>query len=246
MKLGTSIAIAAPVLPIPLPDESVTIVNVTDQAFTADRTYGIYRIEGRGLKPYSTAVLHAARGVIDRGERKPKSLQGAEQFIIHAEDIALDLVRQWNADIWGIGSTPTGEVGEETVRGFSGVFVADGAIPTDEELVQAATLLAASDSALIERAHAEWDTFHRPEVIHAGWKRAAKRMGIDAEWMYTVVNKNALPDCPFCGSKLKTATATVCATCHRDVVPQNGSERHSEDALPEAKAKPKPRAKAAA
>src|SRR5207253_10380702 len=85
--------------------------------------------------------------------------------------------------------------------GFSGLFVADGQAPTAEELAQAHELLALSDSALAQRAHSDWDQFHRPDMIHAGWKRAARRLGVDADWLYTISNIASLPDCKFCGSK---------------------------------------------
>lgn len=225
MKPVGGVNVVAPTtLPIELPIETATIVNISETAFHAERTYGTYRIEGcKPGQPYMTITVRAARGVIDRGDRIPGKLNGTEQFIIKAEDIGMDLVRQWNTDLWGIGSTPTGEIAGEAVRGFSGVFVCDGEEPTVEELTQAQELLALSDAALAERAHSEWDQFHSPMTIHAGWKRAARRLGVDAEWLYTISNKASLPDCKFCGSKMKTATATVCATCHRD---QEHSEAH--------------------
>lgn len=229
MKPVGGVTLVAPITQaIEIPDETALLVNISESAFYGERTHGTYRIEG--CKPgesYSTLVVTARRGVIDMGERPAgvrDSFKNTQQFIIHAEDIGVDLVRGWNTDLWGIGSTTTGQIAGEAVRGFAGVFVADGVVPTEQELEQARELLAASDAALAERAHAEWDQFHSPQTIHASWKRAARRLGVDAEWLYSIRNSAALPDCPHCGSKLKTMTAKVCATCHRDVVPVDASE----------------------
>jgi hypothetical protein len=206
---------------IPIPDESALIVNISESAYYAERTFGSYRIEAR--KPgerFSTLIVHAVRNVVDQGDRGLGSkdpYKNTQQFITSAIDVGVDLVRGWNTDIWGIGSTPTGEVAGESVRGFAGTFVADDLVPTEEELELATQLLAASDAQLTERAHAEWDQFHSPQTIHMGWKRAANRLGVDAPWLYTIIDKRALPDCPHCGSKLLTRTATVCSVCHRDV-----------------------------
>lgn len=220
MKTGSVIATFTPETPIVLPPEKAVIVNISEQAFAAERTYGVYRIEAcKPGQPFTTLVISARPGVIDKPERKPGKLAGTEQFPIKAEDIAVDLVRQWNSDIWGIGSTVTGQVAQEQVRGFSGVFVCEGMEPTAEELATAHEILALSDKALAERASSDWDQFHRPDMIHAGWKRAARRLGIDAEFLYTISNIASLPECKFCGSKMKTATATVCAICHREQNP---------------------------
>lgn len=246
MKLGTGTPIYVPAQPIVLPVTTATLVNISETSFAAERTYGTYRIEGckRG-EPYVAKVISAARGVIDKGDRVPGKLQGTEQFVIEATAIGEDLVRQWNSDLWGVGSTPTGEIAGEVVRGFAGVFLADGLEPTAEELAQAHQILALCDTALAEEAHKTWDQFHRPDAIHAGWKRSARRLGVDAEWLYTISNLAALPDCPHCGSKLKTATAKVCATCHRDVVPQLATPPKSKG-RPRTKARPEPSGEALA
>ena len=220
MKTGGTVATFTPTQPIALPPETALVVNISETAFAAERTFGNYRIEGcKKGQAFTTLVVAARRGVIHRGDMQMGKQMGVEQFVILAEDIAVDLVRQWNSDLWGIGSDVTGQVLEEVVRGFSGLFVADGQAPTAEELAQAHELLALSDSALAQRAHSDWDQFHRPDMIHASWKRAARRLGVDADWLYTISNIASLPDCKFCGSKMMTATATVCATCHREQQP---------------------------
>lgn len=223
MKTGATVLIPEKPKPIELPAETATLVNITDVNLgMKSRTYGMYQIRGKKKgEAYAKMVIGAARGVIDHGDNKKT------YFVIKAEEIACDLARECNNDIWGIGSTVTGELASETnessevVRGFSGVFVCDGAEPTEEELEKAQELLQQSDATLITSGHENWDQFHRPDTIHDGFKRAARRWGVDAEWLYRVQN---LPDCPHCASKLKSAKATVCATCGRDVDPQASGE----------------------
>jgi hypothetical protein len=222
MRVGTRTPVSPIQGAIPVPEETAVLVNISETEYYAERTFGNYRIAG--CKPGQDFVLlevHARRIVIDRGDRPPGKkdpFKNTQQEIAHAVEIGEDLVRQWNTDIWGIGSTPTGEVAGEEVRGFAGVFVADGVRPTEDELAMAKDLLAKCDEQLTQRADSEWDQFHSPMTIHMGWKRAARRLGVDAAWLYTVANKTKLPDCPHCGSKLLTLTATVCSVCHRDVV----------------------------
>lgn len=224
MKVGTRSPVSPMTAAIEIPDETAVLVNISETAYTAERTFGNYMISAcRQGQDFVTSIVKARRCVIDMGDRPPgkkDSFKNTQQFIAHAVDIAEDLVRQWNTDIWGIGSTPTGEIAGDAVRGFAGVFVADGLEPTADELVQARELLAQCDEQLVQRADAEWDQFHSPMTIHAGWKRAARRLGVDASWLYTIANKQKLPDCPHCGSKLLTMTASVCSVCHRDVNPQ--------------------------
>jgi hypothetical protein len=246
MKTGSTVLQPEKAQLIPIPPETATLVILSETSpGLRSRTYGNYLIPGRKKgERYAKVVIKAARCVIDLGNNQK------QYFIVKADEIACDLARECNNDIWGIGSSVTGELTSDTnetgevVRGFAGVFVADGPEPTDEELEKAEELLQMSDATLVERGHADWDQFHRPDMIHDGFKRAARRMGVDAEWLYKVTS--GLPDCQFCGAKMKTAKATVCATCHREQVPQNGTERSEagDSAAPKAKGKGKQRAAA--
>lgn len=258
-KVGSQITVAEPPKPLVLPTEVAVLVNITTVKLPVYQlTYGNYTLpycrpgyqtmreiggamESWKCEPgqeWAAMKIPAARGIIDRG---PNPKQDRMEFVIHAREIALDLCRQCNSDIWGIGHTITGlnaeaseasqemipnfeEVGE-VVRGFAGVFLADGERPTEAELIEMRELLRLSDAALKEEGDKTWDEFKKPAFMHEGFKRAARRLGVDAEWMYTIYN---VPDCPHCGSKLKSAKASVCATCGRDVVPQtsaNGQEQ---------------------
>lgn len=243
MRIGVEVKPVEAAKPLQIPTEVAVLVNITNiKPPVMSRTYGSFLLPacrpGRqdiweaGVciqtrdchkgQEFAAVRIGAARDKIDYGEKRQS------QFIVHAREIALDLASECNENIWGIGSTPTGEIvldvetqQTQTVRGFAGVFVADGEIPTDGELAEAHELLAASDGVLVIAGHTAWDASKKPMDIHDGWKRSARRLGVDTEWLYTVRN---LPDCPHCGSKLKSATATVCATCHRDVQPAAAAE----------------------
>ena len=197
--------------PLKLSEKTATLVHITaTKIVPKDRTYGMYSIPAckKGQR-YVALKIRPARGTINFGAKRKMDYE------ITAEEIALDLARECNSEIWGIGADITGEINDnEVVRGFAGVFVADGDEPSEEELEQAEALLRASDEVLVTRGHETWDQFHRPDAIHDGFKRAARRLGVDADWLYAI---SQAPDCPHCGSKLKKATATVCATCGRDV-----------------------------
>jgi hypothetical protein len=254
MKTGSTVLHPEKPQPIPIPPETATLVILSETSpGLRSRTYGNYLIPAKKSgERYAKLVIRAARCVIDLGNNQK------QYFIVKADEIACDLARECNNDIWGIGSSVTGELTSDTneasevVRGFSGVFVCEatghsgsGIIgePTEEELEKAEDLLRQSDKVLVERGHSEWDQFHRPDMIHDGFKRSARRLGVDAEWLYKVTS--GLPDCPHCGSKLKSPKATVCATCHRDIVPENGTERHETEDSATSKAKGKGRQKAA-
>lgn len=258
-KVGSALALPEPPKPLVLPVETAALINITNVRLPIyQTTYGNYTlpfvrqgfqtmreedgtITSRRCEPgeeWAGMRIKAARGVIDRG---PNPKQDRMEFVIHAREIALDLCRQCNSDIWGIGHSITGLNAEETegrnemvpnfeesgeiVRGFSGVFLADADEPTTQELLEMRELLRLSDATLKEEGDRTWDEFKKPAFMHEGFKRAARRLGLDAEWLYSIKN---VPDCPHCGSKLRSAKASVCATCGRDVAPGNAGERSVE------------------
>lgn len=257
-KTGSSLALPEPAKVLALPTETATLVNITNVKLPIKMfTYGNYTLpfclpglqtmrEADGEvrtwpceagQEWAGMKIRAARGTIDYGEKH------RNEFVIHGREIALDLARECNSDLWGIGHSVTGELGDEQVRGFAGVFLADGERPTGDELLEMRELLRLSDAALVEEGHKTWDQFGKPDYIHEGFKRAARRIGVTADWLYTIYN---VPDCPHCGSKLKSAMATVCATCHRDVEPLDASGRSEESEKVSSDAKPKRGKKAAA
>lgn len=228
-KIGSSLILPEAPKAMPIPPGTSTLVNITTVKFPIIQfTYGNFMIPSieRGFQTmrdengqvekrkcaqgeeWAAMKIRAARDAINYGEDRKN------EFIIESRDICLDLCRQCNGDIWGIGNTITGDIGGEDVRGFSGVFLADNDEPGEQELAEMHALLRLCDVALTEEGHKTYDQFHDPRYIHEGFKRGARRLGVEAEWLYAIINA---PDCPFCGSKMKSATASVCATCGRDV-----------------------------
>ena len=126
MKIGTRVPVNPVTAALEIPDETVVLVNISESRYSAERTYGNYSIDA--CKPgiaYTTQEVHARRLVADMGDRytnKRDPFKNTQQWIAHAEDIAEDLVREWNSDIWGVGSSITGEIADSPVRGFAGVF----------------------------------------------------------------------------------------------------------------------------
>lgn len=235
-KIGTQIILPEKQQPLELSPETATLVNLTNVRLPIKMfTYGNYslpftvpglqtlrevdgQVKSWPCKPgdeWAAIKIKAARGAIDYGDKH------RSEFEITGREIALDIARQSNGDIWGIGHDVTGEIGDETARGFAGIFLADAEKPTSDELFEMRELLKLSDAALVEEGHRTWDQFQKPDYIHEGFKRAARRTGTEAEWLYVVKDQRSLPDCPHCGSKLLKATATVCAVCHRDVIAQD-------------------------
>lgn len=231
-RIGSSITLPEAPKPVALPLHTATIVNITDTSLPIRQfTYGNYSVPvcERGFQTlrhmdghveripceigdeWAAAKVGAARLTINYGDKR------TQESVIEPRDICLDISRQCNGDIWGLGNDTLGDETVEAVRGFMGVFVADGDIPTEQELIEMRDILRLADVALVQEGHKTWDQFGKPDYIHEGFKRAARRIGVQADWLYTIYN---MPDCPHCGSRLKSTTATVCATCHRDVKPQ--------------------------
>lgn len=228
MKTG-QIKIVSPIAPpIPLSPKTATLVRITGGGkLVLDRTYGNFTLppcpEG---ERYIAMKIRSYRCITGSKENR-------REWEVTAEDAAEDLARECNNDIWGIGSEITGEILSGTgdnveivsVRGFNGVFVSEFDEPSEEELEVAEGLLAASDELLVSAGNRAFSERHEYKEIHAGFSRAAKRLGVDPEWLFKTLNTSP---CPHCGAKLLSKTATVCATCHRDIVPQEASENASE------------------
>lgn len=220
MKTGQVKLVSPIAVPIPLSIQTATLVRITGgQRIICDRTYGNYTIPPcpQGQRYIAIKIKSA------RASWGTKTAHG--EWEVKAVEVAEDLARECNTNLWGIGADVTGEIitgsdddpEVETVRGFNGVFVSDFDVPSEEELEIAEGLLAVSDEILTTRGHQTYDAApNRPQDIHEGFKRAARRLGVEAAWLYKVSNN---PNCPHCGARLLMPSATVCATCGRDVKP---------------------------
>ncbi len=127
-----------------------------------------------------------------------------------------------------------------------GIFSISGDAPTAEELAEARKQLRQCDKHFVAEGNKTFAKFGPAGIaaISDSFKVAAERTNQKPAWMFSVDDE--LPNCPHCGSQLKMPTATVCATCHRDVVPQNGQERSGEELATAGAAKGGKRKKAAA
>ena len=170
--------------------EIVVIANITEQSYTAHRTYGTFQISGRmaGMEVALTRVTPRT-AVMDYGDKRILPLA------ITAREIAEDLCREINSD-----------AGENS---FLGVFVCAGNTPTEDELRGARTRLEEFYRALVATADREWERSHSFLFIHDLQRRAAGHLGLNKEWYYQA---RETAECPGCGERVKPNVA-VCKTC---------------------------------
>ncbi len=181
-----------------------TIANITDQSYTAHRTYGAFLIAGRPPCPsggraagtagapgeeYALTRITPRTAMMDYGDKRTLPLA------ISAREIAEDLCREINSD-----------AGEHS---YLGVFVCAGNIPTEEELRGAHTKLEEFYRSQVAAADREWERSHSFLFIHDLQRRAAAHLGLDKEWYYQV---RETAECPGCGERVKPGVA-VCKSC---------------------------------
>ena len=172
--------------------EIAVIANITDQCFSAQRTYGTYQVAGcaNGQACALTRITAAHGG---DGLRR----QAHVPLPISAWEIANDLCREINSD-----------AGE---RSFLGVFVCAGSAPTEQELCAARENLDQFYRALVAAADREWERSHSYLFINDLQRRAAASLGLEKEWYTTTPGPAA--ECPGCGERVKPGVA-VCRVCH--------------------------------
>jgi hypothetical protein len=167
------------------------IANITEQTYTAHRTYGTFRVAGRQEgEEYSLTRITPRTAVMDYGDKRTLPLP------IAAREIADDLCREINSD-----------AGE---RSFLGVFVCAGNTPTEEELRAAREKLNEFYRALVAAADREWERSHSYLFIHDLQRRAAGQLGLEKEWYYQAPVYGG--ECPGCGERVKAGVA-VCKSC---------------------------------
>lgn len=170
--------------------KSAVIVNLTEQHWTLHRSYGTYRVRGcESGEAYALTRVEGRKAIMDLGDKRTQELP------ISAEEIALDLCREINAD-----------GGEES---FFGVFAAVGETPTSDELQQARERLTAFYRRLVAGADREWERSHSYLFINDVERRAAHYLVLEKEWFYQA---RETVECPGCGEKIKPGVA-VCRTC---------------------------------
>jgi hypothetical protein len=214
--------------------ECAVICNVTEQTWILHRTHGTFVVAGRDAspngestagevsaldaidsidastapasgnhdssaartshsesvaKPYALTRISARTGAIDLGDKRTL------EFPISARDIAEDLAREINSD-----------GGESS---YFGVFVCEGAVPSEEELADARERLAQFYASLVNSADKQWERTHNVAFISDLERRAARALRLEKDWSYEPTMRN---ECPACGERLRPNVA-VCRTC---------------------------------
>jgi len=173
-------------------NEVVSLVNISAQKWPPrQRTYfGALEIASPGLgEPYAITPVRGCRSVMDLGDKH------TTEFPISAREVAEDIAREINNDS-GEGS-------------FHGVFVAEGAEPTEEELSDARRKLEVFQRRLVEAADLEWERSHNPMFITDLERRAARELKLDKPWLY---DPKPMEECPACGERIRPGVA-VCRSC---------------------------------
>jgi hypothetical protein len=169
---------------------TAVIVNLTEQNWILHRSYGTYRVRGcESGEPYGLTRVEGRTAYMDLGDKRTTDVR------ISAAELANDLCREINSD-----------GGEES---FFGVFVAEGEIPSHDELRREREKLAAFYRRLVAGADREWERSHSYLFINDVERRAAHYLGLEKDWFYQA---RETVECPGCGEKIKPGVA-VCRTC---------------------------------
>ena len=172
----------------------VWLINLTDQKWVFQRTYGVYVIEGtKPGEPYTALRINGRIETMDIGDDK------CQQQFTEAEDIANDLAHQANDGILVM----------EGVESFMGVFVSPSEEPAPRILAEMTEKLMAFYDAQIVLADQFWDDPRTHKDISSLHRRAAKIRNQTRPWTYQSVS-TAL--CPACGKSIVVGVA-ICATC---------------------------------
>ena len=172
--------------------QTAAIVNISPEKWPPRyRTY-FGSLEIRSPQPGETFAITPVRGcttLIDLGDKR------THPITITAREVAEDIARELNSDS-GDGS-------------FHGVFVAQGDVPTPEELSDARKRLENFHRRLVDAADLEWERTKNPMFITDLERRAARVLGLEKPWLY---DAKPLNDCPLCAEKIKPGVA-VCKSC---------------------------------
>jgi len=172
--------------------EVVSLVNISTEKWPPrQRTYfGALEIASPAPgQQYAITPIRACRSVMDLGDKHTTEIP------ISAREVAEDIAREINGDS-GEGS-------------FHGVFVAEGAEPTETELIEAMERLSAFHRRLVEMADLEWERSHNPMFITDLERRAARELKLEKPWLY---DRKPMEECPACGERIRPGVA-VCRSC---------------------------------
>jgi len=178
---------------------TAVIGSLYDFPFHIERPYGVYIIPARPKddlvtidpdywKTYGTLLVQDAVEGMDIGEKR--RIQMRE----YGPAIALDLVKS-----------------EDLVK--FGVFVADGKVPTPEELQLAWARLIAHYRYLIQDGDNKYSKPETRREISDLHRRAVTHLREKREWVYSFRDVTPTPICPFCGETQRIHDAAICWNC---------------------------------
>jgi hypothetical protein len=149
-----------------------TLVSVAPfVAFDLISPNGYFRLAGRQEgKRYETTIVRDAVSKAPLGDDKFTVVK------LDVDDLADSLIRDHAADKFGC-------------------FVAEGAEPTEEELVQAEKTYDTWRRAQVAEADVLWATYHKHIFIGQHAKLACKELGLTREWMSSVAETKQCPNC---------------------------------------------------
>jgi hypothetical protein len=158
-------------------DDRATLVNVGDQAWWLDRTYGSYHIPAARNGQPAVVTIYGRVDVYDVGDGRKN------EVYVPAREIAADLARE--LEDWG-------------------VFAAAGARPTEAELRAARERLEAHLRHLVAVADTDWARYRNPAFIPDTARRAARALHLEREW---AAEPEQMIECPVCGARLRRGVA---------------------------------------
>jgi len=179
---------------------TAVIVNLTEQNWILHRSFGTYQVRGcKEDEAYALTRVEGRTAHLDLGDKRTSPIY------ISAAELAEDLCREINSD-----------GGEDS---NFGVFVAEGAEPTHDELQRGHDRLATFYRRLVAGADREWERSHSYLFINDVERRAAQYLGLEKEWFYQA---RETVECPGCGEKIKPGVA-VCRTCRAILDPMKAA-----------------------
>jgi hypothetical protein len=204
----------------------IYIANIGDDDWYASRSYGDFHVPARHKfeeaeapgqcrhceTPKNLHPENGSYGIVEVKGRKDRIDWGdnrTSENIVFADEIAKDLLREQ-----GLADR--------------GVFICETSVPTKTELKHAEERLTAYLLKVIEVADGDWMRFHNISMIPDMAKRAAKRLGMHKDYVYTIMPTQ---DCPGCGEHVKLGIA-FCPNCHTVIDFQKAKQlREREQAL---------------
>lgn len=189
------------------------LINITEQRFILQRTYGVFVVAGcEEGQDYTVTEVNGRLELMDEGDQK------YGQQLTEAELIAEDLTAEINSGILTV------EGGDARI--FMGVFVSMNNPPSEIDLQKARRRLDDFYKDQVALADQFWDAPENHKNISSLQRRAARTLNLKKEWTY---DSTPQVKCAACGESLQAGVA-ICKTCHAI---QPGMEEAAKKYFPE-------------